>query len=165
MSAPSSERMRSAAVHESNNNHVAGVVATLNGRAVRASDLGSPTEQRRAKHIGLRPAALPPSTGMRPPEDRDSTRVFVMGEGRAGIVFARGIDGKRPPQKLVASLAHAEALVRDYKLAKPFIACVAWLANMLPREAAPVGAGPIVSKSGVRSRLSETLKAVRRSFR
>jgi hypothetical protein len=160
MSAPSSERMRSAAVHDSNNNHVHDVVARLNGRARSAIN----TEPR-AKHIGLRPAALPPSPGIRPPEDRDSTRVFVMSEGRAGIVFARGIDGKRPPQKLVASLAHAEALVRDYKLAKPFIACVAWLANMLPREAAPVCAGPSVSKSGVRSRLSETLKAVRRSFR
>jgi hypothetical protein len=160
MTSPSSERIpvaRPVLPHiDDLNSHRLDGLAMLNGR----HSLPHGTEQR-AEHIGMRPHSLPPSPGFQPTPDRDSTRVLVMDSGRAGIVFARGPDGKRPPQRLVASLAIAEALVRDYKLAKPFIAFLGWLANMLPRDLAPSGGRPGVAKSGVRVKPSAEVSRTR----
>lgn len=102
--------------------------ATLHVRKGNGSKLLRNTEPR-AKRLAVRPVALEPTRVLQPPLDRDSTRVLAFPSGRAGVIFSKGPDGERPPQKHLGSISAAERMASEYKTAKVVLAFLGWIAR------------------------------------
>jgi hypothetical protein len=96
---------------------------------------------------------LPPSKVPQPIVDRDSTRVLALtGTKSFGVVFSRNPDGTRPKSITVTSEAIAQRIAAEHKAHKIVAAFVAWLANLMPRQAPHAAKilGVGMSASGVR---------------